>query len=187
MQEQLLKAQDRMRAQANKHRREVEFEVGEMVYLKIAPYKLKKLAKRFNQKLSPRYYGLYEVLQRIGVVAYKLKLPEDTRVHPVFHASLLKKAITPNIEPQPLPPCMNEDWHLEPGPDKVLDQRLNAQGEVEVLVKWEGLPEFENSWELMEKFKKEFPGFLLEDKEIFEGGGMIVLREYIKGNKGTIM
>jgi hypothetical protein len=44
MQEQLLKAHDRMRAQANKHRREVEFEVGEMVYLKIAPYKLKQIS-----------------------------------------------------------------------------------------------------------------------------------------------
>jgi hypothetical protein len=185
MQEQLLKAQDVMRAQANKHRREVEYKVGDMVYLKIQPYKLKKLAKRFNQKLSPRYYGPYEVLQRIGAVAYKLKLPEDTRVHPVFHASLLKKAITPNIEPQPLPACMNEDWHLEPGPEKVLDQRWNAHGEVEVLVKWEGLPEFENSWELMEKFRKEFPGFLLEDKEIFEGGGIDSFERIYKRKQGN--
>lgn len=53
MQEQLLKAQYQMRAHANKHMREVTYEVGDMVNMKIAPYKLKKLAKRVNQKLSP--------------------------------------------------------------------------------------------------------------------------------------
>jgi hypothetical protein len=130
------------------------------------------LANRFNQKLSPRYYGPYEIEQKIGAVAYKLKLPDDSRVHPVFHASLLKKAISPNIESQPLPACMNEQWQLEPGPEEAMDTRRNEQGEVEVLVKWQGLPEFENSWESVEKMRKEFPGFLLEVKESFEGGGI---------------
>lgn len=148
MHEQLLKAQDVMRSQANKHRRQMDYEVGDMVFLKIQPYKMKKLAKRVNQKLSPRYYGPYEILQKIGAVTYKLKLPEDTRVHPVFHAYLLKKVVTPNMEPQPLPACMNEEWHLEPIPEKVLEARRNEQGEVEVLVKWKNPPDFENSWEL---------------------------------------
>lgn len=124
-----------MRNQANKHRREVEHEVGEMVFLKIQPYKLKKLAKRLNQKLSPRFYGPYEVIQRIGVVAYRLILPDDSRVHPVFHVSLLKKAVKPNVEPQPLPSCMNEDWHLEPTLERVVKIRRTEQGELEVLIK----------------------------------------------------
>jgi hypothetical protein len=189
MQEQLLKAQDMMRSQANKHRREVEFQVGDMVYLKIQPYKLQKLAKRYNQKLSPRYYGPYEILQRIGAVAYKLKLPDDSKVHPVFHVSLLKKAIAPNVEPQPLPSCMNEAWQLEPEPEEAMDTRRNEVGEVEVLVKWKGLPEFENSWELDEKLRKEYPGFLLEVKESFEGRGIdsfgrVFSRKHSKKNVG---
>ena len=53
MKEQLAKAQNRMKMQADKNRRELELEVGEKVYLKIQPYKLKTLAKRHNQKLSP--------------------------------------------------------------------------------------------------------------------------------------
>ncbi|MCH80066.1 hypothetical protein A2U01_0000828 [Trifolium medium] len=170
LREQLLKAQDVMRAQANKHRRDVEFKVGNMVYLKIQPYKLKSLAKRINQKLSRRFYGPYEILQKIGAMAYRLKLPEDSRVHPVFHVSLLKKAIAPNVISQPLPECMSDDWQLEVGPEDVMDTRRNEQGEVEVLVKWKGLPEFENSWEAVDKLRSEFPGFLLEVNERFEGG-----------------
>ncbi|GAU48626.1 hypothetical protein TSUD_405850 [Trifolium subterraneum] len=154
MQEQLLRAQDVMRAQANKHRREVEYQVGDMIYLKIQPYKLRKLANRINQKLSPRYYGPYEVEQKIGEVAYKLKLPEESRVHPVFHASLLKKAVTPNVEPQPLPVCLNEKWRLEPEPEEALDTRRDDLGAVEVLVKWKDLPEFENSWESADKLRR---------------------------------
>ncbi|PNY04175.1 hypothetical protein L195_g000590 [Trifolium pratense] len=172
MQEQLLKAQDVMRAQANKHRRDVEYEVGDMVYLEIQPYKMKSLATRFNQKLSPRYYGPYEIIQRVGQVAYKLKLPEESKVHPVFHASLLKKSISPTVGFQPLPTCLNEEWQLEPTTEEALDTRRNAQGVVEVLLKWKGLTEFENSWESIDKLMSEFPGFLLEVKESFEGGGI---------------
>ncbi|XP_058755088.1 uncharacterized protein LOC131628242 [Vicia villosa] len=170
LQEQLLRAQDVMRSQANKHRRAVGYEVGESVFLKIQPYKMRKLAKRLNKKLSPRYYGPYETIQKIGAVAYKLKLPEDTRVHPVFHASLLKKAVSPSVATQPLPVCINEDWHLEPVPEKILEQRKNEQGGLEALVQWKGLPEFENSWESVDKLQAEFPEFLLEVKENFEGG-----------------
>lgn len=76
MQEQLLRAQNIMRNQAKKHGREMEYNRGDVMYLLITPYKLKKLAKRVNQKLSPRYYEPYEVIWWIGQVAYELKLPE---------------------------------------------------------------------------------------------------------------
>ena len=81
-----------------------------MVYLNIQPYKLKTLATRMNQKLSPRYYGPYEVLDRIGAVAYKLKLPPGSLVHPIFHVSLLKKCLALNVVSQPLATGLTNDW-----------------------------------------------------------------------------
>ncbi|KAL6493171.1 hypothetical protein OROGR_032930 [Orobanche gracilis] len=160
-----------MRAQANKHSREVTYEIGDMVYLKIQPYNLKSLAKRLNQKFSPRYYGPYEIEQKLGQVAYKLKLPNDSKVHPVFHVSLLKKSVAPTTNSKPLPACLNEEWLLEVKPEEARDMKRNEQEEVEVLIKWQGLPEFGNSRELAEKVRAELPSFLLEDKGIFEEGG----------------
>lgn len=112
-----------------------------MVYLKIQPYKLKSLAKRVNQKLKPRYYGPYEIEQRIGFVAYKLKLPLDSRVHSVFHASLLKESIAPTVGFQPLPACLNDEMVPRGDSEVAQEVRRNDRGEAEVLIKWKGLPE----------------------------------------------
>jgi hypothetical protein len=63
-------------------------------FYRLQPYKQMSLkqAKKDN-KLSPKYYGPYKVLQKIGTMAYKLELPASSRVHPVFHVSCLKKVI----------------------------------------------------------------------------------------------
>ena len=98
-----------MKNQMEKKRRDVEYAVGDMVYLKIQPYRLKSLATRVNKKLSPRYYGPFEVVEKVGKVAYKLLLPLDSRVHPIFHVSLLKKCIAENVVSQPLPTVLTEE------------------------------------------------------------------------------
>ncbi|CAH9067352.1 unnamed protein product [Cuscuta epithymum] len=114
-------AQNRMKQQADKKRRDVQLEVGDKVFLKIQPYKLKSLAKRLNQKLSPWFYSPFEVMDKINPVAYKLKLLEGCKIHPVFHVSLLKKVVAPNIPTQPLPGCLTEDWELQTQPAQVLE------------------------------------------------------------------
>jgi transposase InsO family protein len=97
----LLRAQDRMKRQADKGRSEREFAVGDNVFLKLQPYVQSSLARRANHKLSFRFFGPYKVIQKIGSVAYKLELPSSFSIHPVFHVSQLK--LSPGVSLCPLP------------------------------------------------------------------------------------
>lgn len=72
IQQQLLRAQQRMKSQADKKGTEREFHVGDLVYLKLQPYIQTSVAPRSNQKFSFKFYGPFKILQRVGQVAYKL-------------------------------------------------------------------------------------------------------------------
>ena len=96
-------AQDRQKSYADKRRKDLEFEVEDRVFLKLSPW---KGVVRFGKR-SPRYIGPFDIVERIGPVAYRLDLPEElSRVHNVFHISMLRKYIsdpshvleTPEIE-----------------------------------------------------------------------------------------
>lgn len=73
---------------ADKRRTEREFVVGDWVYLKLQPYRQTSLALRRNLKLSSKYYGPYLILEKVGLVAYKLALPMQSKINLVFHVSL---------------------------------------------------------------------------------------------------
>ena len=93
IQERLLAAQSRQTAYADNRRRHLEFQVGDWVFLKVSPMKgVMRFGKKW--KLSPRYIGPYQVIRKVGPVAYELDLPADlAAVHPVFHVSMLRKYI----------------------------------------------------------------------------------------------
>ena len=86
-------AQSRQKSYADKRRRQLEFEVGDKVFLRIAPTKgIMRFGKK--GKLSPRYIRPFEILDRIGPVAYRVALPPAlVGVHNVFHISMLRKYI----------------------------------------------------------------------------------------------
>ena len=89
----IAKAQNQHKQYADQKRTERSFEVGDMVYLMLQPYRQSTLRKRGSEKLKPRYYGPFKIIRRIGEMAHELELPTDSRVHNVFHVSQLKKVL----------------------------------------------------------------------------------------------
>ena len=92
MQGNLKVAGDRQKSQAKFKRTPKEFQVGEHVFIKVRPKKSSLRLGSFT-KLAPHYCGPFEILSRIGQVAYQLALPPNLRVHNVFHISVLKKYV----------------------------------------------------------------------------------------------
>ncbi|GKE10846.1 putative reverse transcriptase domain-containing protein [Tanacetum coccineum] len=86
-------ARDRKKSYADKRRKRLEFEVGDRVLLRVSPWKgVVHFGKK--GKLAPRYVGPFEILERIGLVAYRLRLPKElSSVHDTFHVSNLKKCL----------------------------------------------------------------------------------------------
>ena len=84
-------AQCRQKSYANNWRKDLEFEIGDKVFLKITPLKTSLMAEK-RKKLQPRFVRPYKGIQRVGNVAYKLELSLSlSRIHDVFHVSILKK------------------------------------------------------------------------------------------------
>jgi hypothetical protein len=160
----LNRARNRMIQQANLHRKDKVFEVGQWVYLKLQPYRQISVHRRVSQKLAKRFYGPFLITKRIGPVAYELDLPPTARIHPVFHISMLKLChgnpstqISPIPAPDAFPP-------LTPEPIALLDHRLAANSTHEILIQWKGGSVHEATWEDLTSFKSQYPNFNLEDK-----------------------
>lgn len=124
----LLRAQARMKFQADKHRSERSFAVGDWVYLKLQPFVRQSVVTRANRKLAFRFYGPFQILARVGEVAYKLALPATSLIHPVIHVSQLKKALAPSESVQSSLPVFQIDYNKQPVPSQILDRRFVRKG-----------------------------------------------------------
>jgi hypothetical protein len=173
LQRKLLKVQQTMKVIADKKRRFLEFKVGDFVYLKLRPYRQRSLAPTTYHKLSKRFYGPYKVLERIGPVAYRLELPLSSKIHPVFHCSLLKLHHGPlEVSAVDLPPSVVDHNPLVE-PLAIVDTKWDTTTDPPtrlVLVQWLGLAPEDTSWEKWTELQLLYH---LEDKVSFPDTGIV--------------
>jgi hypothetical protein len=112
-----------MKQLADQKRRDASFTMGDLVFLRLHPYRQQTVFRRAHQKLASRFYGPYPVLQKVGAVAYKLQLPDDARIHPVFHVLLLKKYVGDSATPATELPPVTDDGVVVLEPHQILDTR----------------------------------------------------------------
>ena len=172
-QERLRQARSRQKSYADKSRREYEFKAGDKVFLKVSPW---KGIQRFGQKgkLSPRYIGPFEVLEKVGVVAYRVALPPQlSRVHNVFHASVLRKYVyhPHHIVRYPLD-AFREDLSCEEEAQAILarEERVLRKKMIPfVKVLWKNHDVREATWETEDSVRLRYP-------HLFEPGTSLKFR-----------
>jgi hypothetical protein len=158
--ENLKAAQSRQRSYADTRRRELSFEVGDFVYLKVSPI---RGIKRFGVKgkLAPRYIGPYQIQARRREVAYQLSLPENlSDVHDVFHVSQLKKCLREPEEQLPTEDLeVQEDLTYIEKPTQILEttDRVTRRSTIRMCkVKWSHHSEEEATWEREDDLKAKY-------------------------------
>jgi hypothetical protein len=165
IQDNLKAAKSRQETYANKRRRPLEFEVRDLVYLRVSPM---KGVKRFGVegKLAPRYIRLFPILEKCGSTAYKLDLPPSLAgVHNIFHVSQLKKCLKAPVDvvlPKvtPLEADLSYPEHLI----KVLDQKDRVMRRKIIKfskIQWSNHSEEEATWESEDFLHSCHPDFVL--------------------------
>ncbi|GJS19715.1 putative reverse transcriptase domain-containing protein [Tanacetum coccineum] len=157
----LLTARSRQKSYADKRAKPLEFEVGDMVLLKVSPWKgTVCFGKR--EKLSPLYIGPFKILARVGPVAYTLEFPEELKgIHSTFHVSNLKKCLAEGDIVVPMDEIQLDDkLHMIEEPVEVVDREVKRlkQSRIPIVkVRWnmQRGPEF--TWECEDQIKKKYP------------------------------
>jgi hypothetical protein len=151
------------------------FEVGDLVYLRLQPYRQASIKRSGAEKLQPHFFGPYRVNKKLGAMAYELDLPQGSKIHNVFHVSCLKRAIGQHIIPiEELPP-LDEEGQLILIPEEVLEvqeRKLRKRSIKEYLVKWKNLPIENVTWE-NEQVLHETSSELLVGKQFLVGETVI--------------
>ncbi|KAK5784835.1 hypothetical protein PVK06_039374 [Gossypium arboreum] len=169
---------DRQKSYADMKRKDIEYQVGDKVFLKVSPWK-KILRFGRKGKLSPRFIGPYEISERVGPVAYRLILPPELKkVHDVFHVSMLRRYRSdPSHVISPSEIEIQANMSYEEEPIRILSREVKELRNKRVpLVKvlWlkhgieEATWETENS--MRERYPNLFTGKLFGDENLLSGG-----------------
>ncbi|GKD00226.1 hypothetical protein Tco_1170500 [Tanacetum coccineum] len=153
-------ARDRQKSYADVRRKPLEFQVGDKVMLKVSPWKgVIRFGKQ--RKLNSRYIGPFKVLEKVGTVAYKLKLSQQlSRVHSTFHLSNLKKCLSDESLVIPLDEIHIDDkLHFVEEPVEIIDREVKGlkQSCIPIIkVRWNSRRGPEFTWECEDQFKKKY-------------------------------
>ena len=185
LKENLVTAQHRMKL----NRRELEFMVGDYVYLRLQPFRQMSIRTHGHMKLSPRFYGPYQIVERLGKVAYRLALPDHSWIHswihPVFHVSQLKKKLGALDRVAMELPLMKDDGHLQLKPIRILDFRWRKVGKKvlqDALVRWSRTAEEDATWESFSDLQQQFPHLNLEDKIRLLGERNVMSQDHVESS-----
>jgi hypothetical protein len=159
--ESLKVAQTRQKSYADKRRRDLSFDVGDFVYLKVSPMRGTHMFK-VKGKLTPRYVGPFKIVDRRGEVASQLELPPQlSDVHDVFHVSQLRKCLRVPEEQLPMRDLdLGGDLTYSERPVKVLDmaKRVTRNKVIKMYkVQWSRHTEGKATWEHEEELRADYP------------------------------
>ncbi|GKA88285.1 reverse transcriptase domain-containing protein, partial [Tanacetum coccineum] len=164
--EKLKAARDRQKSYADNRRKPLEFEVGDRVMLKVSPW---KGVIRFGKKgkLAPRYVGPFEILERIGLVAYRLRLPEElSGVHDTFHVSNLKKCLADASLHVPLDEIkVDKTLRFVEEPVEIMDREVKSLKRSKIAlvkVRWNSKRGPEFTWEREDYMKSKYPQLFVD-------------------------
>ncbi|XP_019237043.1 PREDICTED: uncharacterized protein LOC109217266 [Nicotiana attenuata] len=157
----LLTTQSRQKSYADKRRRALLFTIGDKVFLRVSPVKgVMRFGKR--GKLSPGFIGPYEILDRVGAVAYRLALPPELSfIHPVFHVSMLRKCISDSSQVLEAPAIpLDEKLFYKEEPMAIVDRQVRKLQSKEILfvkVLWRNHTVKKATWEVEDAMRVNYP------------------------------
>lgn len=151
-----------MKSQADRHRTNRSFKVGDWVWLKLQPYRQTTVYKRHNQKLAKKYFGPFQITAVVGQVAYQLQLPQGAKIHNVVHVSQLKAFHGQLPQELHLPDWLHSEETRAQNPEAIIHRRMirrNNVAIVQYLGKWCNSLEEDATWIDARDFNATFPNF----------------------------
>ncbi|KAD6796259.1 hypothetical protein E3N88_07155 [Mikania micrantha] len=167
IQQRLQATRSRQKSYVDKRRKPLKFQVGDRVMLKVSPWKgVVRFAKK--GKLTPRYVGPFEIIERIGHVAYRLSLPDElSGVHDVFHVSNLKKCLADETLIIPIEEIqLDEHLRFVEEPLEIMDRKVKQlrRSRVPIVkVRWNSRRGPEFTWEREDHMRNKYPQLFTEE------------------------